>query len=1847
MHRIRRSRWIAGITVASYVLGLATPVLAIPQDGTVVEGDAHLVYEGTDTLTIHQHTEDLIINWDSFSIDAGEFVNFLQPTSSSFVLNRVIGAAISNINGMLTANGGIGIINPNGILFGGDAIIDVQSILASTIDIADQKFMAGDYNFDILKNPNSTVINKGLITAAEGGLVALVAPGVVNSGVIQATMGKVSLAAGNEFSIDMYGDGLVSLAVGSEVAQAITDPEQNPLQALVTNSGTIKADGGTVLLTAKAAQGVIDNVINMDGIIQAQSVAQVNGEIILMGGDEGIVQVAGTLDASGLDSGETGGTVKVLGDKVGLFDGAAIDASGDAGGGEVLVGGNYQGLGPEPNATATVVASTVTIDADAISEGDGGRVIVWADDVTKFYGGITATGGASGGDGGFAEVSGKEILDFQGLVDLRAVLGEAGTLLLDPYNILINDAGTEAGTTGDPNFVSNALSSIIRTATIETALATANVTITTGAAGAENGKITVSGNIDAPNTAFNLTLTAHQNLLVDNPINMAANGGTGTLTLVADSDGNETGNINLRTTAADLTTNGTAITLTGANFFGVAGALVDSNGGNITIAASNPAEGIKVVAGSGDILTNVFDIYESVLDGISADGGNLTIGGATQTGNFLTGTAISYAGTSNSIIIETGGTINLTATVNTGGTDLTLRGEDISVSNTITATGATVTIEPQDAGDTVVLGTNPGSANSIELTDTELDRITATTLIVGSTTSGAATITADISPANITNLHIKSNSTITGADATGGITVTNLALTAAGTINFTDTTTQITTLAVSAAGQTVTFTDNTSTTIGTVDGVVGISAGTLTLNTDDRIAVTQNITTNVGNLALDGDADATATTNDDITFTAGLTITSAGSLTLASRAGTTITGAGALTLNAVGGLTLNNSLTTAGATIIDVDTDNNGVGDFAIADTFTLSAGNNAITITANDINLNTSGAINSGTATTTLLVSDGGTIDLGTATGGMNLSAAEINNVTAGVLKIGDATAGAITINAAIAPTGTDTLHLHSGGNVTDGASGYIVETNLAVQGITVTLDHASFDVTTIAVAGGGGATTTITESNGFTLGDVNGLTSSYIWVGTLTATTGNLTIDHALGSARSITLQTAAAEALLTINGGLNTWASGGNYGIILISDKMDINAVVQPKIDKNHTLTVKSTTAGTAINFGNVDTNNTANTLELSATELGFLRGQYVIIGDANAGAITVSSTATLAGTVSNRLITGSTLTATAGSGGGIIIPTARLGIVAAGAVTVTHADTNTGVIAIYTSTGDITYTNTDLIQVHWATQWNGGVVVSGIDTDNGAVNLTATTGNIIVYDVGKADDLAATGNITLTTLANEATVTVNASADVETSAGDIIITADDINIGGTLTASAGTNQTVTLAPETAIDVDTINLGTDGATANVFELTDADLDSVTTDTIVIGTTASGAMTATASITRASATALTLNTVGMFTINDAISLASNNGAITVSADDITITGTGTLSSGTASTTLKVTDGGTIGLGATAGNFTLSGAELQQITATGLTLGDTNTALITVNGISAANSNNISGTVTLNATKNDGDMTFATAASTFNALTVNADDTITVNVDVTTDVGNLVLQADVDSTGDSQLDKIIFADGVTLTTAGGLTLTAPTGGLQALGAVTFSAAAGLTLGDLTLTGATTLNADNDNNGTGTYTQSGGTTLSTTNSALTIIAADIDLAGSLNSGTAKTTLQVTNGGTIDLGGTGGAMDISAAEVSNVTASALVIGSGTAGAITVSADITPANTTTLHLISGSTITGTAGGIIETNLAMTAGGAVNFADVSTAVDTLAIYTSTGNIAFTNANGFSVTTVDGVTG
>src|ERR1700704_5205827 len=436
-------------------LGL-TPAAAGPEGGSVVGGAATIQGQGGPAVIVNQSSSSAIINWNTFNVRANESIRFNQPSASSVALNRVTGGlGPSEIMGTLTANGRVFVINRDGILFGPGSVVNTAGFLATTNDIKNADFMAGRYNFNIPGRPDASIVNKGTITASSGGFAALVAPGVRNSGTITATLGTVALASGNSFTLDMYGDKLITLAAGDTTASKVIDVATGkPLKSLVSNtkSGTLSANGGRVELTAAAARAVVDSVINTRGVIRADSIGHRNGMIVLnaatgaskpAGAPAQTIKLAGTISAAGKNRGTSGGTIVVSGEHIKLAN-AKIDASGRRGGGKVLIGGGWGGGRPDTtlvsNASAKLenytigTATTVSVDArstinaSATRRGNGGKVVLWSDSQTTFAGTILAKGGAKSGDGGFVETSSHGQLTFAGKVSAGAPHGRAGAL---------------------------------------------------------------------------------------------------------------------------------------------------------------------------------------------------------------------------------------------------------------------------------------------------------------------------------------------------------------------------------------------------------------------------------------------------------------------------------------------------------------------------------------------------------------------------------------------------------------------------------------------------------------------------------------------------------------------------------------------------------------------------------------------------------------------------------------------------------------------------------------------------------------------------------------------------------------------------------------------------------------------------------------------------------------------------------------------------------------------------------------------------------------------------------------------------------------------------------------------------------------------------------------------------------------------------------------------------------------------------------------------------------------------------------------------------------------------------
>jgi len=873
-------------------LGLAAAQAAIADpSGGVVVGGSGSIGGSPGRQVITQHSARLAIDWQSFSLAAGERTEFHQPDAAAIALNRVVGGTPSEIHGQILANGQVFLVNPQGVLFGRSAQVDVGGLVASTLDLSAQDFMAGNARFTDAGG-TGRVVNEGSLRAAEGGYVALLGRQVTNAGRIEAPRGSVALAAGEQVSLRLEENGLVDVSV-----------DRATLDALVENHGAIRADGGAVLLTARARDALLDTVVNNDGVIEANSVGSVGGVVRLGGGEDGVVQAGGTIDARGDDAGEAGGAIALTGRRVALVDTARLDASGDAGGGSVHVGGSRQGEGPLPNSEAVFIGRDAHIDANAATRGKGGEVIVYAADSARIHGRISATGGAAGGDGGFVETSGKQDLEVTATPFVSAAAGAPGTWLIDPLNIVISATANQCvglgGCVNGPNWTSTARGATLGANLITAALnAGQNVTITTGAAGIEAGDITLLGSPVIQKSAgaadVTLTLSAHNDVGITSPISQTGGSAVGRLNvvLVADSDANGLGNVALRT---PITTGGGTIAATGQNIT-VLGNLTTTgtagrDGGAISLTAT-PQGALNITASS-------ITASGGTSTGAGRSGGNITLSGGSVAARGLTTNGGNAGGSNNAG--GRAGTITLDSTRATPSLVLNgnvgARGGNATGSGIGGAGGAVSTSDPLLLGTAVAVSTaggtggTPGTGGNVDLTtvdstgsarrgfsvDAGSGRVT-TGALGGTTPLGAVALTArggvttgDISTTGLPNA---AGAAVTiDAGSTGAVSVGNV------------TTSGTTTTGIGRSGGAVSITGNTIaagiidtrgstsaiTGAGGAGGAVALTAG----GTNPRITLTRDILTSGGggrNAA--GGASGAVSVNGPVTLAADVSITS-------------------------------------------------------------------------------------------------------------------------------------------------------------------------------------------------------------------------------------------------------------------------------------------------------------------------------------------------------------------------------------------------------------------------------------------------------------------------------------------------------------------------------------------------------------------------------------------------------------------------------------------------------------------------------------------------------------------------------------------------------------------------------------------------------------------------------------------------------------------------------------------------------------------------------------------------------------------------------------------------------------
>jgi filamentous hemagglutinin family protein len=401
-----------------FVSAFCVVILSSLQCFEVVIGKTEVVQDCncTEIITYNDHT---YLKWDTFNIAENETIRFVQPNDNSCVLNKVLFEP-SKIFGSLESNGKVFLLNPNGIIFGENAKVQVNSFIASTLDIAD--FDAYFQNKEIqFESGSGSIINLGNIEAVNGEIF-LVSNSIQNAGRLIASNGEVNLAAATKVMIRPKEDKKIYL-LSSEISS----------QGRIDNSGEIFAK--QIIMTAE--NNPYEIAIKHSGIIEATSLDKQKSAIYLAAENSQLRIVDESLIKINNHSGVLA-EVQLLGKEVYIEDKSIIDVSCCEGGGRIYIGGGYQGKDPMIlKSDLTFIGKDVRIFADAKESGNGGNIIVWSDGTSSFFGFISVKGGQISGDGGFIEVSGRKYLIFEGDIDTKASNGKIGTLLLDPTDIFI------------------------------------------------------------------------------------------------------------------------------------------------------------------------------------------------------------------------------------------------------------------------------------------------------------------------------------------------------------------------------------------------------------------------------------------------------------------------------------------------------------------------------------------------------------------------------------------------------------------------------------------------------------------------------------------------------------------------------------------------------------------------------------------------------------------------------------------------------------------------------------------------------------------------------------------------------------------------------------------------------------------------------------------------------------------------------------------------------------------------------------------------------------------------------------------------------------------------------------------------------------------------------------------------------------------------------------------------------------------------------------------------------------------------------------------------------------------
>ncbi|CAD5918920.1 Mucin-21 [Planktothrix agardhii] len=1381
--------------------------------------------DGTGTQVIHQGNQfninggslsgngaNLFHSFEKLGLSQGQIINFISNPKIQNILGRVTGGEASFVNGLIQVTGGnsnLFLINPAGIVFGENASLNIPASFtattASSIGFGNQNWLQaiGENQWQTLvgtprdfvfnsENPGS-LVNFGNLTVSPGENITLLAGTVLNTGTISAPAGNITIASvTGENLVRLSQDGhLLNLELTSDIPQNNSTFTALSLPELLTGGNSVSAsqvkvnEQGQVILTAS-------------GI----TVPTTPGTTIL----------SGTIDVSSPN--QSGGNLQLTGDRIGLIN-STLNASGLTGGGTILIGGDYKGLGDFPHAQKTFISPDSFINANALDTGNGGRVIIWSEDLTQVYGNIQVRGGIQNGNGGFVETSSRGILDINTAPDISAPVGLGGTWLLDPNNIdIVDDTGGNTNLnqnplpTGELLFNTSDDNGRLSVFVLKSALSEGNVVVETGDVGtnSQDGNITfqTSFDFDGIGGERSLTLNAAGNIILNGQTirdSIPNDSDKLNLNFNADFENNNNGAIYIKN--ATLDTKGGDFTATGrGNVLFHSGVWIDNSqintlGGNITL------DGIAVnnqPFNHGILLTN---------SSLNSGNGNVN----------LTGTSGLQTETNIGVWLEQS-TINSEA----GNISIIGNSQGSQSSNIGILLNNNSSVQTQ-TGNITLTGSSENGLNSfgVNLNQSNISTVDGTIKITGTPAGINNSVAVYISDSNIAstgtgNIDLNGNNNATGNNNDGISILNNSLISSTGTGN-------ITLSGVSGQG-------NIS------EGIFIANGKIQTLNSDIKInglgqGLTSSIgifigdggeivSTGIGNINLDGLSSATGNSSHGIALFGGanITATATGNINLVGSSSQTPDSHGILILdNPIIGV-INGNLNLTG-----VSSSSLGGQGILLGNSLIQSSGTGSINLT--------------GTGNSTGSESNGIIL----------INTAEINSLASGNINIQGRSA-AVANSQAVGIFGESKIQSNTGSILIDGVNnGENGEnTNSVIIG----------ENTPITTTGSGSITISgnrdlLINSVTNTGGEINlqssegNINSSFgiIDSSSIQGSGGNIAINaagnirvagiNARGNTQGGSVSLTSANNIITVTDNINTSATTGQGNTITVSatnGEINTQAGILDSSSSDNDGGNQTLNASGTITLGGINTSTASNSTNSQAGTLDISSGNNTInlTGDINTSAtkgqgsdvnfnanvILPKPNITINTTGNNS---GGNVTFNGTINGGID-PTPTLPLLMGGRNSLT----------LETGTGDATFSQAigDSLPLQNLIINSGNVVTqSAVTVENGGINVNATQ-NINLGDTITANnspiDVSATGDITTADIiSNGSRISLTSNTGNINTASGILNSSSTTENGGEINLNAAENLTIgAVITRTESNLGTSQAGTLTLSGNTINLT-----------------------------------------------------------------------------------------------------------------------------------------------------------------------------------------------------------------------------------------------------------------------------------------------------------------------------------------------------------------------------------------------------------------------------------------